>query len=120
MTAAPTVHRPVTATAPVTPATIQPTLNAPAHRPGGEAARQPGAQVQHIETPLPDRRDDSTQRIDRTRELLEHADRPVDRVTELSSPGSAANLRRHFTRTVGVPPNDYRRSYRTTSATRTI
>ncbi|UZJ33779.1 helix-turn-helix domain-containing protein [Streptomyces endophytica] len=135
-------------------------LVAPAHRPGGQA--------QYIETPLPERRDDSlapllhwaterlrrpltvadlarrantsprtlvrrfhaatgttpmqwlqTQRIGRARELLERTDLPVDRVAELSGLGSAANLRRHFTRTVGVPPNDYRRSYRATNATRT-
>ncbi|MFF4605108.1 helix-turn-helix domain-containing protein [Streptomyces sp. NPDC001339] len=128
-------------------------LVAPAHRPGGQA--------QYIETPLPERRDDSlapvlqwaaerlhrpltvadlarqahtsprtlvrrfhaatgttplrwlqAQRIARARELLESTDLPVDRVAELAGLGAAANLRRHFTRVLGVPPVDYRRSYR--------
>ncbi|MFD7667679.1 helix-turn-helix domain-containing protein [Streptomyces sp. NPDC059788] len=53
-----------------------------------------------------------TQRIARARELLENTDLPVDRVAEQCGLGTAANLRRHFTRAVGVPPIDYRRSYR--------
>ncbi|MET9295900.1 helix-turn-helix domain-containing protein [Streptomyces sp. NPDC003077] len=53
-----------------------------------------------------------TQRIARARELLEGSDLPVDRIADLCGLGTAANLRRHFTRTVGVPPHDYRKSYR--------
>ncbi|MFG2139879.1 GlxA family transcriptional regulator [Streptomyces sp. NPDC048650] len=132
---------------------------APAHRPGGQA--------QYIETPLPERRDDSlapllhwaaerlcrpltvadlarhantstrtlvrrfhaatgttpmqwlqTQRISRARELLEGTDLAVGRVAEISGLGTAANLRRHFTRAMGVPPVDYRRSYRAARVTR--
>ncbi|WP_435861537.1 helix-turn-helix domain-containing protein [Streptomyces milbemycinicus] len=52
------------------------------------------------------------QRIARARELLECGDLPVDRVAELCGLGTAANLRRHFTRAVGVPPHDYRRAFR--------
>jgi AraC family transcriptional activator FtrA len=33
-------------------------------------------------------------------------------VSRRSGLGSAANLRRHFTRHVGVPPTDYRRAFR--------
>ncbi|MER6051601.1 helix-turn-helix domain-containing protein [Streptomyces sp. NPDC001793] len=128
-------------------------LVAPAHRPGGQA--------QYIETPLPERRDDSlapvlhwaterlrepltvadlarhahtsprtlvrrfhaatgttpmqwlqSQRIARARELLESTDLSMDRVAEIAGLGTAANLRRHFTRAMGVPPVDYRRTYR--------
>ncbi|MCK7628228.1 helix-turn-helix domain-containing protein [Streptomyces sp. RS10V-4] len=133
-------------------------LVAPAHRPGGQA--------QYIETPLPERRDDSlapvlhwaaerlhepltvadlaryahtsprtlvrrfhaatgttpmqwlqAQRIARARELLEGTDLAVDRVADIAGLGTAANLRRHFTRAVGVPPVDYRRTYRSARAT---
>ncbi|WKK25336.1 helix-turn-helix domain-containing protein [Streptomyces olivoreticuli] len=128
-------------------------LVAPAHRPGGQA--------QYIDTPLPERRDDSlapllhwaverldrpltvtdlarqahtsprtfarrflaatgttpmrwlqTQRIGRARELLEGGDLSVDRVARLCGLGTAANLRRHFTKAMGVPPQDYRRAFR--------
>ncbi|MER7989993.1 helix-turn-helix domain-containing protein [Streptomyces noursei] len=128
-------------------------LVAPAHRPGGQA--------QYVETPLPQRRDDSlapvlhwaaerlcepltvadlaryahtsprtlvrrfhattgtspmqwlqSQRLARARELLEGADLPMDRVAQIAGLGTAANLRRHFTRAMGVPPVDYRRTYR--------
>ncbi|WP_043266632.1 helix-turn-helix domain-containing protein [Streptomyces sp. CT34] len=132
-------------------------LVAPAHRPGGQA--------QYIETPLPERRDDSlapvlhwaaerlrhpltvadlarhantsprtlvrrfhaatgttpmqwiqAQRIARARELLESTDLPVDRVAEIAGLGTSANLRRHFARAMGVPPVDYRRTYRAARA----
>ncbi|WP_420895144.1 GlxA family transcriptional regulator [Streptomyces mobaraensis] len=52
------------------------------------------------------------QRIARARELLEASDASVDRVAELCGLGTAANLRRRFTKAVGVPPNDYRRTFR--------
>ncbi|MFJ1989921.1 GlxA family transcriptional regulator [Streptomyces asiaticus] len=56
------------------------------------------------------------QRIARARELLEGGDLPVDRIAELCGLGTAANLRRHFTRAVGVPPHDYRRAFRAREA----
>ncbi|MES9608963.1 helix-turn-helix domain-containing protein [Actinomadura sp. NPDC000929] len=52
------------------------------------------------------------QRLGRARALLESTDLPVDQVSRRSGLGSAANLRRHFTRHVGVPPTDYRRAFR--------
>ncbi len=55
-------------------------------------------------------------RIDRARELLETTTLPVDQIAARSGLGSAANLRHHFTRTVGVPPTTYRRTFSTTPA----
>ncbi|MFJ8694301.1 GlxA family transcriptional regulator [Streptomyces roseolilacinus] len=51
------------------------------------------------------------QRIARAQSLLESTDLPVEQVGERSGLGTAANLRRHFTRTVGVSPTAYRRSF---------
>lgn len=51
------------------------------------------------------------QRVARAQTLLEATDLPVERIGEESGLGSAANLRRHFTRTVGVSPTAYRRSF---------
>ncbi|KUH35420.1 MULTISPECIES: helix-turn-helix domain-containing protein [Streptomyces] len=51
------------------------------------------------------------QRIARAQTLLECTDLPVEQVGERSGLGTAANLRRHFTRTVGVSPTVYRRSF---------
>lgn len=50
-------------------------------------------------------------RIDYARELLETTSLPVDQVAECCGLGSPANLRHHFTRTVGVPPTAYRRAF---------
>jgi transcriptional regulator GlxA family with amidase domain len=52
-----------------------------------------------------------TQRIARARELLESTGAPVDRVAADAGMGSAANLRHHFSRQVGVSPTAYRRSF---------
>lgn len=52
-----------------------------------------------------------TIRIGRARELLETTSLPIDRIAERSGLGSAANLRHHFTRAVGVPPSAYRRAF---------
>ncbi|MGA4802177.1 helix-turn-helix domain-containing protein [Streptomyces lavendulocolor] len=52
------------------------------------------------------------QRIARAQTLLESTDLPVERIGAGSGLGTAANLRRHFTRTVGVSPTDYRRAFR--------
>ncbi|WP_431042256.1 helix-turn-helix domain-containing protein [Streptomyces sp. P1-3] len=51
------------------------------------------------------------QRLARAQTLLETTSLPVEKVGELSGLGTAANLRRHFTRHVGVSPTDYRRSF---------
>jgi transcriptional regulator GlxA family with amidase domain len=53
-----------------------------------------------------------TQRIIRARELLEATDFGVDIVAERCGLGSAANLRAHFGREVGISPSEYRRSHR--------
>ncbi|TYK53203.1 helix-turn-helix domain-containing protein [Actinomadura decatromicini] len=52
------------------------------------------------------------QRLGRVRLLLESTDLPIDQISGRSGLGSAANLRRHFTRHVGVTPTDYRRAFR--------
>ncbi len=51
------------------------------------------------------------QRIHRARELLEGSDLGIDQVAARSGFGSAALLRHHFQRQVGVPPSDYRRTF---------
>ncbi|MBB5918634.1 transcriptional regulator GlxA family with amidase domain [Nocardia transvalensis] len=53
-----------------------------------------------------------TQRILRARELLEATDLPVDMVAAGCGLGSAANLRAHFGREVGISPSEYRRTHR--------
>jgi transcriptional regulator GlxA family with amidase domain len=55
-----------------------------------------------------------TQRIRRAQELLEMTDDSVDQIAEASGMGTATTLRRHFHRTVGVPPDTYRRMFRPT------
>ncbi|QGZ50334.1 helix-turn-helix domain-containing protein [Streptomyces sp. QHH-9511] len=52
------------------------------------------------------------QRVARAQSLLESSDLPVERIGDHSGLGTAANLRRHFIRSVGVSPTDYRRSFR--------
>ncbi|WP_344025151.1 GlxA family transcriptional regulator [Streptomyces luteireticuli] len=56
------------------------------------------------------------QRVARARELLEGGDTPVERVAQLCGLGTAANLRRRFTKLVGVAPHDYRRAFRAKGA----
>ncbi|MGW4380099.1 helix-turn-helix domain-containing protein [Kitasatospora sp. NPDC004531] len=53
-----------------------------------------------------------TQRIRRAQELLETTDDSVDTVAAASGLGTSTTLRRHFRRTVGVPPDTYRRTFR--------
>ena len=53
------------------------------------------------------------QRIRRAQELLENTDDSIDAVAWATGMGTATTLRRHFSRTVGVPPNTYRRTFRT-------
>lgn len=52
------------------------------------------------------------ERIRHAQHLLETTALPVDRVAADSGLGSAANLRRHFTRQVGLSPQSYRRAFR--------
>ncbi|MFI5819587.1 helix-turn-helix domain-containing protein [Streptomyces rishiriensis] len=58
-----------------------------------------------------------TQRIRRAQELLETTDDVVDAVAAATGMGTAATLRRHFNRTVGVPPDAYRRTFRSRPGT---
>ncbi|MDP9885061.1 transcriptional regulator GlxA family with amidase domain [Sinomonas atrocyanea] len=51
-------------------------------------------------------------RIDSARRLLEETDLPVERVAERAGVGSAANLRAHFARIVGMSPSAYREAQR--------
>ncbi|MFD9124825.1 helix-turn-helix domain-containing protein [Kitasatospora sp. NPDC059571] len=53
-----------------------------------------------------------TQRIRHAQELLETTDDTVDSIAAAAGMGTAATLRRHFNRTVGVPPDTYRRTFR--------
>lgn len=54
-----------------------------------------------------------TQRIQRARELLETTDDSVDLIAANTGMGTATTMRRHFHATVGVPPDTYRRTFRT-------
>lgn len=53
-----------------------------------------------------------TQRIRHAQELLEKTDDSVDTIAAATGMGTATTLRRHFNRTVGVPPGTYRRTFR--------
>ncbi|MFG3227322.1 helix-turn-helix domain-containing protein [Kitasatospora sp. NPDC048194] len=53
-----------------------------------------------------------TQRIRRAQELLETTDATVDAIAAATGMGTATTLRRHFHRSVGVPPDTYRRTFR--------
>jgi AraC family transcriptional regulator, transcriptional activator FtrA len=53
-----------------------------------------------------------TQRIRRAQELLETTDDSVETVATATGMGTATTLRRHFNRTVGLPPDTYRRAFR--------
>ncbi|MEU9125255.1 helix-turn-helix domain-containing protein [Streptomyces sp. NPDC048506] len=53
-----------------------------------------------------------TQRIRHAQELLEATDDSIDAVAAATGMGTATTLRRHFNRTVGVPPDTYRRTFR--------
>ncbi|MFL6123233.1 helix-turn-helix domain-containing protein [Actinophytocola sp.] len=53
-----------------------------------------------------------TQRIRHAQELLERTDDNIDTIAAATGMGTATTLRRHFNRTVGVPPDTYRRTFR--------
>ncbi|MFD6275158.1 helix-turn-helix domain-containing protein [Streptomyces sp. NPDC060209] len=53
-----------------------------------------------------------TQRIRHAQELLEATDDTLDTIAANTGMGTATTLRRHFNRTVGVPPDTYRRTFR--------
>jgi AraC family transcriptional regulator, transcriptional activator FtrA len=52
------------------------------------------------------------QRIQRAEELLETTDDSIEQIAARTGMGTAATLRRHFHRAVGVPPDTYRRTFR--------
>ncbi len=56
------------------------------------------------------------QRIQLARRLLETTDLPVDAVAEASGFSTAANLRKHFSRTVHTSPQSYRRTFQARQA----
>ncbi|TDD12317.1 helix-turn-helix domain-containing protein [Nonomuraea deserti] len=58
-----------------------------------------------------------TQRIRRAQELLETTDDSIDTIASASGMGTATTLRRHFQRTIGVPPDAYRRTFRAPAPT---
>lgn len=53
-----------------------------------------------------------TQRIRHAQELLETTGDSVDTIATAAGMGTATTLRRHFQRTVGVPPDAYRSTFR--------
>lgn len=59
-----------------------------------------------------------TQRIRHAQELLEKTDDGIDAIAASTGMGTATTLRRHFNRTLGVPPDTYRRTFRTRSGVR--
>ena len=52
------------------------------------------------------------QRISRAQELLERTDASIDQIAGSCGMGTAATLRRHFHRTLGVTPTTYRTTFR--------
>ncbi|MGW8884522.1 helix-turn-helix domain-containing protein [Streptomyces sp. NPDC055749] len=56
------------------------------------------------------------QRVRRAQELLEATDLSIEAVAVATGMGTATTLRRQFKRIVGVPPDSYRRSFRTARA----
>nr|WP_129664166.1 helix-turn-helix domain-containing protein [Phytoactinopolyspora endophytica] len=59
------------------------------------------------------------QRIMRAQEMLESSRDSVDSIAERVGMGTAATLRRHFNRTLGTPPDTYRRTFHQEVETRT-
>ncbi|MGW6982660.1 helix-turn-helix domain-containing protein [Streptomyces sp. NPDC054932] len=58
-----------------------------------------------------------TQRVRRAQELLEATDDTVEAVAAATGMGTATTLRRQFKRVVGVPPDSYRRAFRSANPT---
>jgi transcriptional regulator GlxA family with amidase domain len=44
--------------------------------------------------------------------LLEKTDNSIDAIAQAAGMGTSTTLRRHFHRTLGVPPDAYRRTFR--------
>ena len=56
------------------------------------------------------------QRLLKARALLESSDESLSRVAERCGLGGEANLRYHFARSIGVPPGEYRRTFKQRSS----
>lgn len=57
-----------------------------------------------------------TQRMRRAQELLETTDDNIESIATATGMGTATTLRRHFNHIIGVPPNTYRRTFRSTQS----
>jgi AraC family transcriptional activator FtrA len=57
------------------------------------------------------------QRIRRAQELLETTDDSVESIVGATGMGTATTLRRHFNQALGVPPDTYRRTFRSRART---
>jgi transcriptional regulator GlxA family with amidase domain len=57
-----------------------------------------------------------TQRVRLAQEFLETSPMPVEEVARKCGFGTSINMRQHFTRQVRIPPNVYRRAFRTRGA----
>jgi len=53
-----------------------------------------------------------TQRVRRAQELLETSDLSIEQIAARAGMGTATTLRRHFSQQLGVPPETYRRTFR--------
>ncbi|NIH80394.1 helix-turn-helix domain-containing protein [Amycolatopsis viridis] len=56
------------------------------------------------------------ERIRQAQLLLEDTDTPLEHIAARVGMGTAATLRRHFTRTIGTTPSAYREAFRTPPA----
>lgn len=54
----------------------------------------------------------TAQRLTRARHLLEATDLPIDQVAEQAGFGTAASLRQHLRRSIGISPHQYRHTFR--------
>jgi transcriptional regulator GlxA family with amidase domain len=54
------------------------------------------------------------QRVRRAQELLETTDENIETIATATGMGTATTLRRHFNHIIGVPPDTYRRTFRST------
>lgn len=59
----------------------------------------------------------TNERVRLAQQLLETTDEPVERIAHRTGFGTAANLRQHFGRAIGVAPQTYRRVWRARSTT---
>ncbi len=55
------------------------------------------------------------QRVALAQQLLESTDTPVERIAQQTGFATSAGLRKHFVRTLGVPPQTYRTTFRETA-----